>query len=459
MADGFVVAMKRGNTLGAKEPYYCKSFNKMRGKDKMIKESINLQELRRKIYIKAKSEKSWQFWGMYVHVCKLETLKEAYKQVKSKRGAPGIDGVTFVAIEDAGVDEFLKQLQHELITKTYYPTRNRKAEIPKENGKTRILNIPTIRDRVVQTAVKLILEPIFESDFQAGSFGYRPKRTAENAIKRVEKAVIKGMTKVIDVDLKSYFDTIKHNILLNKIAKRINDKDIMRLLKLIIKANSKNGVPQGSPLSPLLSNIYLNEVDKMLEKAKEVTKKDGYDHLEYARWADDIVILIDGHSNWNWLVKAAYKRLNEELMKLGVKLNEEKTKQIDMIRDETFSFLGFKFKRKKSRKGKWTVLTIPKTSARTKLLKKIKDIFRQNRSGKIKEVVGKINPIIRGWVNYFKIGNSSKTFSYVRNWVEKKIRRHMMHAKGLQGFGWKRWSYKWIYENLELYSDYKVKYS
>lgn len=151
----------------------------------MTKTSISLQELRRKIYIKAKADKSWRFWGLYVHICKTEVLTEAYRMTKRNNGAPGIDGVTFDAIENSGVDQFLQQIQQELMTKTYYPMRNRKKAIPKGGGKSRVLGIPSIRDRVVQGALKLILEPIFESDFQSGSYGYRPKRTAHTAIERV----------------------------------------------------------------------------------------------------------------------------------------------------------------------------------------------------------------------------------------------------------------------------------
>jgi len=165
----------------------------------MIKTPVKLQELRRRIYTKAKAEKTWRFRGLYVHVCKMETLREAYKLNKRNNGAPGIDGVTFEAIEKAGVDEFLQQIQHELITKTYYPMRNRKKAIPKGRGNSRILSIPSIRDRIVQSAVKQILEPIFESDFQPGSYGYRPNRTAHAAVERVAEAVIKGKTRVIDI--------------------------------------------------------------------------------------------------------------------------------------------------------------------------------------------------------------------------------------------------------------------
>ena len=169
----------------------------------MIKSSIILQDLRRKIYLKAKSDKTWRFWGLYVHVCKMEALQWAYRDAKKNNGAPGIDGVTFDDIEKAGVEAFLEQIQNELVSGTYRPMRNRIKEIPKDNDKVRVLGIPAIRDRVVQGALKLILEPIFEADFQEGSYGYRPKRSAHAAIDRVAEAVVKNKTRVIDLDLKA----------------------------------------------------------------------------------------------------------------------------------------------------------------------------------------------------------------------------------------------------------------
>lgn len=419
---------------------------------------INLQDLRRKIYIKAKAEKSWRFWGIYAHVCKMETLQNAYKLAKQNKGAPGIDGDTFEAIEVRGVEKFLQSIQNELLSKTYYPMRSRKKEIPKGNGKFRTLNIPTIRDRVVQGALKLILEPIFESDFQPGSYGYRPKRTAHEALERVRDAAIKGKARVIDVDLKSYFDTVRHDILLRKIAARVSDAEIMRLLKLILKSDAKRGVAQGSALSPLLSNIYLNEVDKMLEKAKEVTRGDGYQHIEYARWADDVIILIDEHRKWDWLEFGVKKRLMEELKKIDVTLNLEKTKVVDLNRGDSFCFLGFKFIRTRTKLGKPSVAQIPKVEARTKLLRKLKAIFDQHQSQPIQKVVSLINPILRGWVNYFRVGNSSRCFEYVKHWVDKKIRRHFMRARKTSGFGWKRRSIQRMYQTLGLYADYKIRY-
>ena len=233
----------------------------------------SLQDLRKSLYIKAKAETTWRFWGLYVHVCKEETLLEAYAMAKKNEGAPGIDGVTFEAIEAGGVESFLQQIRDELVTNMYQPMRVRKKEIPKEGGtKVRILSIPSIRDRVVQGALKLILEPIFEADFQSGSYGYRPKRTAHEAVRRVAEAMVVEKTRVIDLDLRAYFDSVQHYLLLSKVAKRIRDDQVMRLLKMILKATGKKGVPQGGVISPRLSNLYLNEVDKMLEKASEATR-------------------------------------------------------------------------------------------------------------------------------------------------------------------------------------------
>ena len=424
----------------------------------MTKTSISLQDLRRKIYLKSKSDKTWRFWGLYVHVCKMETLQLAYHDVKANNGAPGIDGVTFDDIEKAGRGAFLEQIQKELISKTYRPMRNRIKEIPKGKDKVRVLGIPGIRDRVVQGALKLILEPVFEADFQDGSYGYRPKRTGHAAIDRVSAAVVKNKTRVIDLDLTAYFDNVRHDTLMRKVAERVNDKDIMRLLKLILKVGGKRGVPQGGVISPLLSNIYLNEVDKMLERAKEVTRNGKYTYIEYARFADDLVVLVDGFRKWEWLLKAAYKRLAEEFEKLGVQMNQEKTRIVDLTRDESFSFLGFDYRRIKTQRGVWGVRVTPRMKARTTLLRKLKDIFRRHKSQPVDRVIYLINPILRGWVNYFRVGNSSRCFGYVQDWIAKKIRRHLMHNRKRRGFGWNRWSRAWLYDTLGLYNDYRVRY-
>jgi RNA-directed DNA polymerase len=187
-------------------PAICNASNQGEGKDEMTKASIDLQDLRRRIYVKAKAEPSWRFWGLYVHVCKMETLRAAYEMAKQNDGAPGVDGVTFEAIEAQGVEALLEQLRDDLTGRTYKPLPARKHEIPKDGGKVRVLSIPAIRDRVVQGALKLILKPVFEADFQLGSFGYRPKRTAHDAIKRVAEAIVHQKTRVLDFDLRAYFD-------------------------------------------------------------------------------------------------------------------------------------------------------------------------------------------------------------------------------------------------------------
>jgi RNA-directed DNA polymerase len=424
----------------------------------MTKASSSLQDLRRKIYVKAKADQSWRFWGLYVHVCRWETLAEAYRLAKQNKGAPGVDGVSFDDIEHEGVQQFLDGIQQELIDGTYRPVPNRRVEIPKDNGKTRMLGIPCIRDRVVQGALKLILEPIFESDFQSGSFGYRPKKTAHEAINRVADSIVRERVQVVDIDLKAYFDTVRHDILLTKVAQRVDDPKIMRLLKLILKANGKRGVPQGGLISPLLSNLYLNEVDRMLEKAKEVTRTGKYIHLEYARFADELVVLVDGCRKWRWLVKAVMTRLGQEFQKLGVELNTEKTKVVDLSAGGVFSFLGFHFRRAITRNGKAGVLFMPTMKARKSLTQKLKAIFRRFQSQPISRVISLINPILRGWVNYFRVGMSSQCFGYVKDWVEKKIRRHLMKARGYRGFGWDRWSRSWLYKELGLFRDYYVQY-
>jgi len=423
----------------------------------MTKTPISLQDLRRRIYTKAKAEPSWRFWGLYVHVCKLDTLREAYRLAKENNGAPGSDGVTFEAIEADGVETFLQQLQDALVTRTYRPMRLRHKAIPKENGKgVRVLSIPTIRDRVVQGAFKLILEPIFEADFQPGLYGYRPKRSAHDAVLRVAEAIVKYKTRVIDVDLQAYFDNIRHHLLLAQVAQRVKDPEVLHVLKLVLQASGKKGVAQGGVLSPLLSNLYLTAVDRMLERAKEVTRRGSYTYLEYARFADDLVILVDAYAQHDWLLKAVDKRLREELATLQVAINEEKSRLVDLAHGEHFSFLGFEFRRVRSRRGVWRAWYPPMLKKRTALVRKLKEIFRRHQSQPIDRVIYLMNPILRGWVRYFAVGDASRCFGFIKDWVEKKVRRHLMRARKRRGFGWKRWSKQWLYQRLGLFNNYRV---
>jgi RNA-directed DNA polymerase len=419
---------------------------------------ISLQDLQRRLYVKAKAEKDWRFWGLYVHVGKLETLRAAYGVAKQNDGAPGIDGVTFEAIEAAGVEPFLAQLRDDLVARTYRPLRNRRVAIPKGDGRVRVLGIPPIRDRVVQGALTHILEPIFEADFHDGSYGYRPKRTAQQAVDRVAEAIVRNKTRVIDVDLAAYFDSVRHDRLLAKVARRVNDRDILHLLKLMLKASGKRGVPQGGVISPLLSNIYLTEVDAMLERAKAVTANGTHTYVEYARYADDLVILVNHDRRQDWLVEAVHQRLREELAKLDVRLNEEKSRIVDLSRGESFGFLGFDFRRVRSLRGRWRPQYTPKPKKRTALLQELKEVFRRSRSQPVEELIAEINPKLRGWVNYFRIGHASRCFAMIRRWVERKVRRHLMRARNRRGFGWKRWSTAWLHTTLGLFGDYRVRY-
>jgi RNA-directed DNA polymerase len=439
-------------------PAVCSDSNKKEGKGGMTKTPVSLQDLRRRLYVKAKAEPTWRFWGLYVHVCKMETLQEAYWMAKRNDGAPGIDGVTFEAIEESGRESFLKQIQDELVQHTYQPMRVRKKEIPKDGGnKVRVLSIPSIRDRVVQGALKLILEPIFEADFQSGSYGYRPKRTAQEAVLRVDKAIMEGKTHIIDLDLRAYFDNVQHYLLLAKVARRVQDARVMKLLNLILKSTGKKGVPQGGVISPLLSNVYLNEVDRMLEKAMATTRRGKYTHVQYARFADDMVILIDSHPRNDWLMRAVDKRLREELAKLRVEINEDKSRTIDLRKGGSFAFLGFEYRLVLGRNQKWRPQFVPKMKKRTALLAKLREVFRQHVSQPVDEVVKVITPILRGWVNYFRIGQSGRCFSKIRDWVEMKIRRHLMRSRLRKGKGWKRWSREWLYRGLGLYNDYRLR--
>lgn len=322
----------------------------------------------------------------------------------------------------------------------------------------RVLSIPSIRDRVVQGTLKLILEPIFEADFQSGSYGYRPKRTAHEGVKRVAEGIAAGKTKIIDLDLRAYFDNVQHSVLLEKVAQRVRDDQVMSLLKMILKATGKKGVPQGGVISPVLSNLYLNEVDRMLERAKKATRSKQYAEIEYTRFADDLVVLVDSHPRHDWLVKVVFKRLREELAKLKVEINEEKSRIVDLRKSESFGFLGFEFRYVRSLKGRWRPQCKPKLKKRTALLAKLREIFQGSRSQPVEKVIEEINPILRGWVNYFAIGNSARCFAFIRDWVEKKIRRHLMRARKRKGFGWKRWSRKWLYGALGLFQGYRVRY-
>jgi RNA-directed DNA polymerase len=353
----------------------------------MTKAPVSLQDLRRRIYRKAKSDKTHRFWGLFVHIAKTETLLEAYRQARRNAGAPGIDGQTFAEIEAEGLAEFLAELRDDLQTSRYQPQPNRRVEIPKDNGKVRVLQIPCIRDRVVQGALKLILEAVFEADFCPNSYGFRPKRSPHRALAEVRRSVMRRMSTVVDVDLTPYFEAVN-----------------------------------------------------------------------YHRFADDIVITISGHSSKRGWAERALQRLQEQLGPLGVELNREKTQVVDTLNGEAFGFLGFDLRRvpKSGGNGYFIVMT-PKKKARKAIKARIRDIIRRGGATPVKVLVARINAVLAGWVDYFRVGNSSRAFSEVHNYLEMKIRTLLTRRKRRSkcSVGWRRWSNEYLCEVLGLFWDWK----
>jgi RNA-directed DNA polymerase len=425
----------------------------------MIKAPSSLQDLRRRIYHKAKSEQTHRFWGIFVHVAKLDTLTEAYQQAKRNGGAPGLDGQTFADIEAAGLDQFLAAIRDELLAGTYHPQPNRAVEIPKEKGKVRTLQIPCIRDRVVQGALKLILEAIFEADFCPNSYGYRPQRSPHQAVAEVRRSLLRRMSTVIEVDLARYFDTIRHDILLQQIARRVQDPAVLHLVKQIVKAGGKIGVPQGGPLSPLAANIYLNEVDWAFDAIRRQTAQGPYEAVNYHRFADDIVITVSGHhTKRGWAVRAL-QRLQEHLTRLGVEVNREKTKVVDTLRGETFEFLGFEFRRVQKHAGDgYFILLTPRKKARLAIKARLRELLRHVGAIPLKEVIAQLNLILAGWVQYFRVGNASRAFSEIRDYVEMKVRNLLTRRKRRhkRSVGWRRWSNEYLYGVLGLFWEWKL---
>jgi RNA-directed DNA polymerase len=425
----------------------------------MIKAPIGLQELRRRIYRKAKSEKMHRFWGLFVHITKPETLAEAYRLAKRNGGAAGIDGQTFADIEAAGLSNFLMAIREDLSTGRYKPQPNRRVEIPKDNGTVRVLQIPCIRDRVVQGALKLILEALFEADFCPNSYGFRPKRSPHQALAAVRRSVLRRMSMVIDVDLSRYFDTIRHSILLDKIAKRVQDPAVMHLIKQIITVGGPVGVPQGGPVSPLAANIYLNEVDWTFDAIRRKTAEGPYEALNYHRFADDIVITVSGHHRKRGWAQRALQRREEQLRPLGVVVNPEKTKLVNTLQGEAFGFLGFDLRRVQKRTGEGGYLLMtPKKKARKAIKATIRDIIRSGGATPTTTIVSRINAALAGWVNYFRVGNASRAFSEVRDYTEMKVRTLLTRRKRRRksSVGWQRWSNEYLYKVLGLYWDWKI---
>jgi len=420
------------------------------GKEKEIAAMLTtpeqIQELQKKLYQKAKQDSEFRFYALYDKVYRRDIMEHAYHRVKANKGAPGIDGMTFEAIEEEGAERYVETIAEELRNKTYKPLPVKRVYIPKPNGGKRPLGIPTIKDRVVQIAVKLIIEPIFEADFQDSSYGFRPGRDAHQAMNEVSLQLRCKNTQVIDADISKYFDTIPHDRLLKAVAKRIVDKNILKLIKMWLKApvveedgkrtytGNDKGTPQGGVLSPLLANIYLNALDVAMKMTRLV------------RYADDLVVLC------RYNVDKTYGRMADVLTNLGLALNTEKTRIIDATR-EGFTFLGFTLRIAKSpRTGKTFPLIVPSKNAVSHIKKEIKETTcRQNLALPKEVIIARLNEAVRGWANYFYYGNCSKAFAHLKNYLEERARMYLRRKHRLKSMGYKKYPNTDLYQKLGLY--------
>jgi RNA-directed DNA polymerase len=426
----------------------------------MRKAPSSLQDLRRQIYREAKSDKAHRFWGLFVHLAKAEPLAEAYPQAKRNGGAPGPDGQTFAAIEAAGCESFREALGDELRAGTYQPQRNRAVEVPKGEGKVRKLQIPWVRDRGVQGALKLILEAIFEADCCPNSYGYRPQRSPQQALAEVRRSLLRRRRTGLEVDVARYFDTIRHSLLLEPIARRVQDPAVFPLVKQSLKAGGKLGGPHGGPFSPLAANLYLNEVDWAFDAIRRRTAQGPYEAVNYQRFADDIAIAVSGHHTKRGWAARAVQRLQEHLARLGVGVNLEKTAVADPVRGETLGFWGVESRRVRRRTGDGHFLLVtPRKEARLASQRRLREVLRHGGATPRKELIAQLNMRLAGWVQYYRGGNASRAFSEMRDYVEMKVRTLLTRRKRRRkrSVGWRRWSKEYLYGVLGLYWDWELR--
>ena len=422
-----------------------------------------IRTLQRKLYAKAKQEPAYRFYALYDKISRAEVLAYAWQLVRANRGSPGIDGVSFEAIESGtGVDTFLQELAVSLKDKTYRAQSVRRVMIPKADGSQRPLGIPTIRDRVAQMAVKLIIEPIFEADFCAHSYGFRPKRSAHDAVDDIANALWAGYTQVIDADLSKYFDSIPHAKLMAVVAERIVDGGILHLINMWLKAPvigeddsgvkktvgggkaNRKGTPQGGVISPLLANCYLHILDRIWQRRNVKGKL----HAHLVRYADDFVVMCRKD------VEKPLELVRHVLERLDLSLNEAKTHIVDATQ-ASFDFLGFTIQMSR---GASTGKPYPNVRPADKSLMKIKAKLtaltgRKLTNIALDDIVGNVNRSLRGWANYFHFRNSSRMLSTARIHAEERLRTHLMkrHKVKGKGSGYRRFPNADLYERYGLY--------
>jgi RNA-directed DNA polymerase len=403
---------------------------------------IQIRTLQRKLYLKAKAEPAYRFYLLYDKIYQEDILAHAYQSVKANQGAPGVDGQTFWGIETQGLEKWLAGIRDELRSKTYQPQPVRRVMIPKPGGGERPLGIPTIRDRVVQTAAKLVLEPIFEADFDPNAYGYRPKRSAQDAIRKVHQLLCSGYTDVVDADLSKYFDTIPHCELMQCVARRIVDRDVLRLVKMWLKVpveekdeqgnrrmtggkQNTRGTPQGGVISPLLANLYMNRFLKYWR----ITGKGETFQAQVVTYADDFVILSRGRA------KQALDWTRQVMTRIGLTLNEAKT-SIRKARQERFDFLGYTFGPYRYRKdGHWYLGTGPSKKSVSRVRQKIGEVLKPSNTQPWEEVRDQLNRVLRGWAAYFGQGTRLMAYRAVDHHVYTRVRLFLTRRRKVPSRG------------------------
>lgn len=411
--------------------------------------------LQRKLYLKAKAEPTFRFYVLYDKIWREDMLRHAYDLARANAGSPGVDGVTFAQIEADGMEKWLSGLREELVSKTYRPQPVRRVTIPKPGGGERPLGIPTIRDRVVQTAAKLVLEPIFEADFEDNAYGYRPRRSGADAVKQVHRQICRGYTDVVDADLSQYFDTIPHSDLLKSVARRIVDRHVLWLIKLWLKApieerdgdgkrhlrggkSSRCGTPQGGVASPLLAVIYMN---RFLKHWRLTGRGEAF-RAYVISYADDFVILSRGHAD------EALTWTRTVMNKLGLTLNEAKTSVKD-ARTERFDFLGYSFGPHRYRKdGHWYLGASPSKKSIQRIKTRIGDLLVPGNKEPWSEVRDRLNRLLGGWSAYFGYGTRLLAYRAVDTYVYDRVRAFLRKRHKVQGRGTQRFSDNAVFGDL-----------
>jgi len=414
-----------------------------------------IRNLQRKLYCKAKAEPAFRFYLLYDKICREDILRHAYALARANAGAPGVDGETFTQIEASGVDAWLAGLREELVSKTHQPDPVRRVMIPKPGGGERALGIPSIRCRVIQTAAKLVLEPIFEADFEDGAYGYRPRRSAVDAIKETHRLMCRGYTDVVDADLSKYFDTIPHSDLLKSVARRIVDRNVLRLITLWLRApveerdcdgkrrmnggkTSTRGTPQGGVVSPLLSVIYMNR----FLKHWRLSERDEAFRAHVISYADDFVILSRGRA------AEALTWTRVMMTKLGLSLNEAKTSVKD-ARREHFDFLGYSLgPRYLPNGGRWRLGASPSRKSVQRIKTKVSALLTPGNKGAWPEVRKRLNRLLGGWSAYFSYGALASAYEGVDRHVYDRVTNFLCRRHKGQGRSMRRFPREHVYGEL-----------